>query len=188
MVGSNITSRPACYAITSWGVPSLPSCRTQGPPPPSPVAEAAAKRGIPQDLIFTPEKARDEEFLQALKARRKRARPEGKCRLTLEAAQVCPAQGAWSRLDVSFKAHSPSSRPRLQALEPDVCITAAYGNVLPEAFLSIPKHGTVNIHPSLLPAYRGAAPVQRALEAGEKVTGVTVAFTVRAMARGRCGE
>lgn len=70
-----------------------------------------------------------------------------------------------------------------QALEPDVCITAAYGNVLPEAFLSIPKRGTVNIHPSLLPAYRGAAPVQRALEAGERVTGVTVAFTVRAMAR-----
>lgn len=73
--------------------------------------------------------------------------------------------------------------PRPQALEPDICITAAYGNILPEAFLSIPKRGTVNVHPSLLPAYRGAAPVQRALEAGETVSGVTVAFTVRAMAR-----
>ena len=52
----------------------------------------------------------------------------------------------------------------LTALQPDVCITAAYGKVLPKKFLDIPKRGTVNIHPSLLPKYRGAAPVQRALE------------------------
>ena len=52
----------------------------------------------------------------------------------------------------------------LRDLQPDLCLTAAYGNYLPTKFLSIPKYGTVNIHPSLLPKYRGAAPVQRALQ------------------------
>lgn len=52
---------------------------------------------------------------------------------------------------------------KLRHLRPDLCITAAYGNILPQAFLDIPRFGTLNIHPSLLPAYRGAAPVQRAL-------------------------
>ena len=47
----------------------------------------------------------------------------------------------------------------LASLQPDLCITAAYGNFLPSKFLSIPKFGTLNIHPSLLPLYRGAAPV-----------------------------
>lgn len=72
----------------------------------------------------------------------------------------------------------------LAALEPDLCITAAYGNVLPEAFLKIPKFGTLNIHPSLLPKYRGAAPVQRALEDGVEESGVTILYTVRAMDAG----
>ena len=71
-----------------------------------------------------------------------------------------------------------------QALAPDLCITAAYGNYLPAAFLAVPPRGTLNIHPSLLPRYRGAAPVQRALEAGDAVTGVSVAYTVQAMDAG----
>ena len=53
---------------------------------------------------------------------------------------------------------------RLSELRPDLCITAAYGNILPQAFLDIPRFGTLNIHPSLLPQYRGASPVQRALQ------------------------
>lgn len=72
----------------------------------------------------------------------------------------------------------------LAALAPDLCITAAYGNYLPSDFLKIPKFGTVNIHPSLLPLYRGAAPVQRTLENGDKVTGVTLLYTVQAMDAG----
>ena len=50
-------------------------------------------------------------------------------------------------------------------LRPDLCVTAAYGNILPYAFLVVPRCGTLNVHPSLLPRYRGAAPVQRALQA-----------------------
>ena len=80
-----------------------------------------------------------------------------------------------------FPLFSPNPR---QALAPDLCVTAAYGNYLPAAFLAVPPRGTLNIHPSLLPRYRGAAPVQRALEAGDDVTGVTVAFTVQAMDAG----
>lgn len=68
----------------------------------------------------------------------------------------------------------------LAALQPDLCVTAAYGNMLPQRFLDTPRHGTLNIHPSLLPRYRGAAPVNRALEAGDAATGVSLAFTVRA--------
>ncbi|MEW5317523.1 MAG: hypothetical protein WDW38_008811 [Sanguina aurantia] len=67
---------------------------------------------------------------------------------------------------------------RLLALQPDLCVTAAYGNLLPQRFLDIPAHGTLNIHPSLLPRYRGAAPVQRALQDGVSETGVTLAYTV----------
>ena len=72
----------------------------------------------------------------------------------------------------------------MRAFAPDLCVTAAYGQVLSEEFLQIPRCGTLNIHPSLLPLFRGAAPVQRALESGVQETGVTVAQTVRAMDAG----
>lgn len=72
----------------------------------------------------------------------------------------------------------------LEALSPDLCVTAAYGNFLPKRFLAIPKFGTLNIHPSLLPKYRGAAPVQRCLENGDAVSGVSVAVTVLKMDAG----
>ncbi|GAB2261054.1 hypothetical protein Droror1_Dr00011909 [Drosera rotundifolia] len=72
----------------------------------------------------------------------------------------------------------------LKSLQPELCITAAYGNILPRKFLKIPTKGTVNIHPSLLPLYRGAAPVQRALQDGVKETGVSLAFTIRALDAG----
>mmetsp|Transcript_1304 Transcript_1304/g.3337 ORF Transcript_1304/g.3337 Transcript_1304/m.3337 type:complete len:244 (+) Transcript_1304:545-1276(+) len=69
-------------------------------------------------------------------------------------------------------------------MDVDLCITAAYGCFLPRRFLDIPKFGTLNIHPSLLPKYRGAAPVQRTLEAGDPVAGVSVLFTVLKMDAG----
>lgn len=62
----------------------------------------------------------------------------------------------------------------LQALAPDACAVVAYGHLLPPAVLAVPPKGTVNVHFSLLPRYRGAAPVQRALMAGETETGVSV--------------
>lgn len=68
--------------------------------------------------------------------------------------------------------------------KPDLCITAAYGQYLPKRFLKVPKLGTLNIHPSLLPRWRGASPVQRSLEAGDNPVGVSVLFTVSKMDAG----
>lgn len=69
-------------------------------------------------------------------------------------------------------------------VRPDLCITAAYGQYLPKRFLATPTYGTVNIHPSILPRWRGASPVQRSLEAGDNPVGVSVLFTVSKMDAG----
>ncbi len=60
------------------------------------------------------------------------------------------------------------------ALEADVAVVAAYGLLLPQAILDAPKHGCLNVHASLLPRWRGAAPIQRAILAGDPATGVTI--------------
>ncbi|HEX8617327.1 MAG TPA: methionyl-tRNA formyltransferase, partial [Thermoanaerobaculia bacterium] len=59
-------------------------------------------------------------------------------------------------------------------LAPDLGIVIAYGKILPAALLQIPKHGFLNVHASVLPQWRGAAPIQRAIEAGDRLTGVTI--------------
>ena len=61
----------------------------------------------------------------------------------------------------------------LQGLDPELIVVTAYGKILPERVLRYPKYGCVNVHGSLLPAYRGAAPMQRAIMEGKTVTGVT---------------
>ncbi|HPF81358.1 methionyl-tRNA formyltransferase [Nostocoides australiense] len=62
---------------------------------------------------------------------------------------------------------------RLRAAEPDLCPVVAYGNLIPQAALDVPRHGWVNLHFSLLPAWRGAAPVQHAVIAGDEITGAS---------------
>ncbi|KRC35312.1 MULTISPECIES: methionyl-tRNA formyltransferase [unclassified Lysobacter] len=64
------------------------------------------------------------------------------------------------------------SRQALRALQPDLMIVVAYGLILPQSVLDIPTHGCWNVHASLLPRWRGAAPIQRAIEAGDRETGV----------------
>lgn len=61
----------------------------------------------------------------------------------------------------------------LEEINPDVIVVVAYGKILPDYVLEFPKYGCVNVHGSLLPKYRGASPIQRAVMDGEKVTGVT---------------
>ncbi len=63
---------------------------------------------------------------------------------------------------------------RFRALGPDVAIVAAYGLILPAAILEVPKAGCINVHASLLPRWRGAAPIQRAILAGDEISGVTL--------------
>ncbi|PJK10188.1 methionyl-tRNA formyltransferase [Lysobacteraceae bacterium NML08-0793] len=67
---------------------------------------------------------------------------------------------------------TPEAQALLRELAPDLMVVVAYGLILPQAVLDIPVHGCWNVHASLLPRWRGAAPIQRAIEAGDKQTGV----------------
>ena len=69
--------------------------------------------------------------------------------------------------------HAPEAADRLRALAPHLLVVVAYGRILPRPILDIPGHGPVNLHPSLLPAYRGPAPINWAVLNGDPVTGVT---------------
>ncbi len=68
----------------------------------------------------------------------------------------------------------PDFLAQIEALAPDLSIVAAYGHILPQKLLDVPKRGSVNVHASLLPALRGAAPIQRAILAGLTETGITI--------------
>ncbi len=69
---------------------------------------------------------------------------------------------------------STEAEAELAALAPDLLIVVAYGLILPQAILDVPTHGCINVHASLLPRWRGAAPIQRAIEAGDSQTGTTI--------------
>jgi methionyl-tRNA formyltransferase len=73
---------------------------------------------------------------------------------------------------------------QIRALAPDLGVVAAYGKILPETLLAIPRLGMINVHASLLPAYRGAAPVHRAVINGEHETGVTIMRVVKELDAG----
>ena len=78
----------------------------------------------------------------------------------------------------------PEFQEALKALRPDACPVVAYGALLPQSALDIPVHGWINLHFSLLPSYRGAAPVQHAIWAGEEMTGATVFRIVKELDAG----
>jgi methionyl-tRNA formyltransferase len=69
--------------------------------------------------------------------------------------------------------NNPELRARLEAINPDAIIVVAYGRIIPEWMLNLPRLGNINLHASLLPKYRGAAPIQWAIANGEKATGAT---------------
>ena len=75
------------------------------------------------------------------------------------------------------KIRTPEGVAQLRALAPDVVVTAAFGQILTREILDIPVHGTVNVHASLLPAYRGSAPINWCVINGEKEAGVTLMLT-----------
>jgi methionyl-tRNA formyltransferase len=82
------------------------------------------------------------------------------------------------------RAADPVFGTQLTAAEPDLGVVAAYGKMLPDAVLETPRLGTINVHASLLPRYRGAAPIHRAIIAGERETGITMIRLVRQMDAG----
>ena len=72
----------------------------------------------------------------------------------------------------------------LKRLDIDLIVTCAYGQIIPKEVLEMPKHGCVNVHASILPKYRGAAPIQWAIMNGDKKTGVTIMFMDEGMDTG----
>ncbi|QDF95141.1 methionyl-tRNA formyltransferase [Azoarcus sp. DD4] len=86
--------------------------------------------------------------------------------------QVALARGI--EVDQPEKLRTEDQRRRLAACAPDVLVVAAYGLILPQAVLTLPRLGCINIHASLLPRWRGAAPIHRAIEAGDSETGITI--------------
>jgi len=101
-------------------------------------------------------------------------RPAGRGR------KLMPSPVKQVALDAKLPVFQPQSlkpedaQQQLAKLQPDVMIVAAYGLILPKAVLDIPRHGCLNIHASLLPRWRGAAPIQRAIAAGDAETGITI--------------
>jgi methionyl-tRNA formyltransferase len=84
------------------------------------------------------------------------------------------AQPRSLRLDGKFPDDAAAAQAALQAADLDVLVVAAYGLILPQWVLNTPRHGCLNIHGSLLPRWRGAAPIHRAIEAGDARTGITI--------------
>ena len=70
--------------------------------------------------------------------------------------------------------NNPEFLEILKEINPEIIVVAAYGQIIPKEILELPKFGCINIHASLLPKYRGAAPIQQAVIDGEKVSGVTI--------------
>lgn len=84
------------------------------------------------------------------------------------------AQPVSLRLDGKYPEQAAAAHAQLKATEHEVMVVAAYGLILPASILSIPPMGCLNIHASLLPRWRGAAPIHRAIEAGDSETGITI--------------
>jgi methionyl-tRNA formyltransferase len=82
------------------------------------------------------------------------------------------------------KLRQSDSVEALRALRPDLIVTAAYGQILPKSVLELPKHGCINIHASLLPKYRGGAPIHYAVMRGESETGVTIMYMAEGLDTG----
>jgi methionyl-tRNA formyltransferase len=101
-------------------------------------------------------------------------RPQGRKQEVLPGPLKVAALERGIEVDQPEDVNAPESVGRLRVLAPDLLVTAAYGQILSAEVLGIPRLGGINLHGSILPAYRGAAPVARAIENGERESGVTV--------------
>ncbi len=101
-------------------------------------------------------------------------RPKGRGQKVLMTAVKAYALQAKLPVLQPVKVKTPDFMEELQKLAPDLIVVAAFGQFLPKAILELPKYGCINVHASLLPKYRGAAPIHYAILKGEKNSGVTI--------------
>lgn len=111
-------------------------------------------------------------------------RPRGRGQKTTDAPVKARAVKAGTPILQPDRLGDPAFLASLVALGADLGVVAAYGAILPESVIDAPKQGTINVHASLLPRYRGAAPVHRAVIAGERETGVTIMRVVKKLDAG----
>lgn len=102
------------------------------------------------------------------------AKPRGRGRRTRATPVARRAETAGVPVLAPARPRGGEFLERLAAAAPDISVVAAYGEILPPEALDLPPHGSINVHASLLPAWRGAAPVTRAILAGDRRTGVTI--------------
>src|SRR6478609_2532040 len=110
--------------------------------------------------------------------------PAGRGRKVEASAVAQRAAAAGLEVLTPDRPRDPEFLARLRAIGPDCCPVAAYGALLPQAALDIPPHGWVNLHFSILPAWRGAAPVQHAILHGDDVTGASTFLIVKELDAG----
>lgn len=101
-------------------------------------------------------------------------RPAGRGKALLPSPVQRRAEGAGIEVRTPTTLRDPEAQAAFAALDLDVAVVAAYGLILPEPILNAPRHGCLNVHASLLPRWRGAAPIQRAILAGDEMTGVCI--------------
>lgn len=101
-------------------------------------------------------------------------RPAGRGKAPRKGAVQLQAEALGLALRTPESLRAPGETEAFAALGADVAVVAAYGQILPQTFLDTPRRGALNIHASLLPRWRGAAPVQRAIMAGDRETGVSI--------------
>ncbi|MBN2983494.1 MULTISPECIES: methionyl-tRNA formyltransferase [Cohnella] len=111
-------------------------------------------------------------------------RPKGRKRELSPPPVKAFAQQRGLRVLQPEKLRSPDAVAAVTELAPDLIVTAAYGQILPKAVLDLPRFGCVNVHGSLLPRYRGGAPIQRSIMNGEPVTGVTLMYMAEGLDTG----
>ncbi|NKB23817.1 MAG: methionyl-tRNA formyltransferase [Kiritimatiellae bacterium] len=111
-------------------------------------------------------------------------RPKGRHRKLT----ACPvkefAEGKGLSVFTPEKIEVAESVMRISEWKPEVIVVAAYGQYIPSKVLDLPMHGAINIHPSMLPKYRGASPIQWAIANGDKITGVTILYVTKEMDAG----
>ena len=111
-------------------------------------------------------------------------RPRGRGQKVQPEAVKLAATGSGIPVWQPERLRDPEFLNAMRSLDPDVGVVAAYGRLLPQALLDVPRLGFLNVHASLLPRWRGAAPVHRAILAGDTVTGITIMRVVLALDAG----